>query len=378
MIGQTSTAFDIYTDDETSPSEPIGFVAAVTHTDIVLAIPRSAEGLTALKIGAVVAMGLDDELIGVVTALDTPVPVAEPRADDIILARVMAVGGIAHDGQITPHAPPPSVGARVRLLHADQRLVLRRQSLKAPIPLGTGADDEPFDLDLTALLNGLLTIEGDSGTGKSCSLAVVIRNLLKARFPGRIVLIDTAGAFGRSFGGGAEIVEVTETLVPVTMLTADDIAACLAIDGYPLSEQEHAALQAAVKAEYEDAHRQRRAPRYRMADVISRCHRLAEQASRETTSGYQSVGDRLSAAARDPRLALFFGEDAGRLTAEDVLQTLFRLPDGRPPMAVLQLHHLSADVAPIAASVILRLARDIAEAAGDQIPVLAFLDGFDE
>ncbi|MEM7740166.1 MAG: hypothetical protein AAF225_05140 [Pseudomonadota bacterium] len=191
------------------------------------------------------------------------------------------------------------------------------------------------------------------------------------------MLIDPSSGFAQSFGGGAAIIDGDSALIPFGMMTPEQVAAAVAVASEPLAPTELAVLRGLMRRQSPAAKGFRPyagvAPS--LSSVIEACHHRAENS--DYGGAARILAAKLSVAAHDPRLRAFFSEAALALSAADVLQTVFRLPDGRPPMSVLQLGGLDDDVRPIMAAVVVDLARQLSTMAGQQIPLMIGIDAAD-
>ncbi|MEO1657152.1 MAG: DUF87 domain-containing protein [Pseudomonadota bacterium] len=365
-------ASEIFPDEAPEPADPIGTVIAILRDSVTAAIPRELADRQGLLPGTPVSLGERGEVFGTIAALDTLVPATAPHPDDIVITEI--------DPSPTADLTALPIGAPLRPVTPAERHALQTDGVAAPLPIGEadwGAGPVPFVLDAQSLLGSNLVLTGPAGSGKSCTLAVIFRSLLRTRFSGRLLLIDTASGFAHSFGGGADIVDADDVLIPFGMMAPDQVAAAIGVAAEPLTQAEYAVLRGLMRRPDAGSATFRPAGGVTpsLASVIDACHHRA--ASSELGEPARSLGAKLSAAAHDARLRPFFSEAASSLSAADVLQNVFRLPDGRPPMSVLQLDRLHDEVRPIVAAVIIDLARQLSAMAGQQIPLMVGVDAAD-
>ncbi|MEO1041891.1 MAG: DUF87 domain-containing protein [Pseudomonadota bacterium] len=365
-------ASEIFPDEVPLPAEPIGKVIAVLRGTVTAALPRSLVDEEALRPGIPVSLGDGTQVFGTIAALDALVPATTPRPDDIVIVEV----------DLAPSADLSqlSIGAPVRLVTPHQRHALHTAGAVAPLPLGEadwGAGPVPFMLDAQALLGTNLVLTGDVASGKSCTLTVLFRSLLRTRFSGRLILIDPTSGFAQSFGGGAAIIDGDSALIPFGMMTPEQVAAAVAVASEPLAPTELSVLRGLMRRQSStnQGFRPYGGVSPSLSSVIEACHHRAENS--DFGGAARTLAAKLSVAAHDPRLRAFFSEAALALSAADVLQTVFRLPDGRPPMSVLQLGALDPEVRPIMAAAVLHLARQLSTMAGQQIPLMIGVDAAD-
>ncbi|MEM7740686.1 MAG: hypothetical protein AAF225_07785, partial [Pseudomonadota bacterium] len=177
-------ASEIFPEEAPLPADPIGKVIAVLRESVTAALPRSLADQQCLRPGVPVALGDNGEVFGTIAAIDALVPVTTPHPDDIIIAEI----DLAPCSQITQL----SIGASVRTVTPHQRYAIHTGAAAAPFPVGEadwGDGPVPFMLDAQALLGTNLVLTGNVATGKSCTLTVIFRSLLRTRFSGRLMLI---------------------------------------------------------------------------------------------------------------------------------------------------------------------------------------------
>jgi len=346
---------------------PIGRVVAVSGRRVVIAVPGTQATEETLTAGLIVRLTGETDSVAVVLGFHHPAPDLETVTDEVVLADAWLAGRL-ENGRARRRLAPISIGAEAFVLSRGEEIAARRNTMAAPMVLGETSEGTPVSVDGQKLLGGIMTIEGEPRSGRSASLAVIGRSLLSGKFPARLVLIDPDGLFADSFGNAAEVVDAADGIAPVSMLTQSEIVACLELIDEPLSADEHWALGQALENQ---------AVAGPLGDLLARIDRLAERGDEATGRAFDELAKRLVAAAEDPQLGVFFGESADRLTPQDVLQRCFRLPHGRPPMAIIQLHHLDPDVRGVASAVLVRLARMVAEASQGVVPVLVLIDEAD-
>ncbi len=346
----------------------VGRVVGSEASSILLALaaPRLPDG--AFGVGSILLVRGEVDLLASVTSYRLPSPEFDPNADDILLAEAEICGFIGSDGVAVRGVSPAPLGASVILFDKQADGASRQLAMQAPVSIGERADATTLEIDGERLLGNRIAISGDARTGRSSTLAVVVRGLLREAFPARMLVIDPSGELGQSFGAAAEIVSSESGLLPFWMLDTGEIAACLEVIGQPLTPAERSALHEVLGGV---AHGYRPT---RLSELIARCQKLAGESAAGLSGLYAGLGRRFSAAQRDPRLAPFFSSHADNLTPEDILQTIFRLPYGRPPMAVVQLRLVHDRLKGVATSALLRLAQSVAEAADGTIPVLFFVN----
>jgi hypothetical protein len=286
--------------------------------------------------------------------------IAQFGEESAILYEAEVLGRLEDDGRYTASQAVIPPDAEVFPFDAGEALAAQLRTMRYPLPIGSAGTDRPVHLDAERLFTEGAVLVGEKGSGRSATLAVIIRSMLRERIPARVVLVDRDNVFAPSFGTAADIVEAGSGLVPLGLLSEEELRSALQIATGALNPSESVHL-----------------PRIR-AEALRRGGRVAHFVAAAEHLDAMGIAGRIRDAAADPRLGVFFGRGADNLTAQGVMQKIFRLPNGQPPMAVLQLGGLSPAMADLVTGVVARLSCDVALASRGTIPVLLAIDGSDE
>lgn len=339
-------------------STVLGRVVAQSAGRTVIASRMSA----GLRMGDRLVFTGAPQVLAVVTGFEAPMTGPDLSDEDILFVEVRTVGLLRSDGSAGRGAAQPSMGAECFRLPTSVETL--DASMGRAVVVGERGPGAAVPIDASAILGRTVTVIGDAGTGKSSSLAVIMRALLVDGFPARLVMIDPDGKFGRSFGRAASIVDVASSGLPISVLTLDELDWMLSRVGGLLSDNERYALS-----------RVRRAAKGHVS-----VHELAKSAltlSDETTelrADFLALASRFEALIDDDRFAFICGKTASAMRPEHLLQTYFRLPDGQPPASVVQLHRLAPSLQPFVAAIFARLGLAVSEQSGGTVPVVMFAD----
>ncbi|MEM1379121.1 MAG: DUF87 domain-containing protein [Pseudomonadota bacterium] len=303
------------------------------------------------------------QALGIVTGFEAPVGPTEAAKSDAVFVEVRTVGVLKTDGSAAKSAAQPSIGADAYRLPSSVETA--EAAMGRPIAIGERHGGIPAVVDASSLLGRVLTITGDAVSGKSAALGILLRALLSNGFPARIVLIDPEGLFAQTFGQAACVVDGSEGLVSLPMMTNDEIVALVSAVGEPLSQPKEQCCYRMLRYAGAGAD---------LEDLRDACGRLrsAEMADAQL---YDGLGSRLRLLAEDQRYKAFAGAGMDAVTTESVLQKFFRLPDGRPPASVIQLNGLAPELRSLAASILMRLGLAVATGSNGAVPVIMALDG---
>ncbi len=329
-----------------------GVVASVSARTIVAAMPAEMATKAGLSVGSLLLIDGNTRAIAAVRGVETPAANIDAKTFELVLIEAELCGRVATSGCVEPQIACPAVGSKVSLLNIDEALLRREGQLHHKLLVGSVAGGA-VSVDANQLLPGGIHLSG-APLSTASTLAVLLRGLLRSGFPARLVLLDPDALFTESFGAAASLVDVSAGLAAPGFLTASEIADALEACGEPLLHEERMALHAVAKGQGGP-----------LSELISALDGL-----QGADLGAKSLIRRLTDARRDPRYQAFFGEVTDHLTSEDVLQTFFRLPDGRPPMALCQMNTLDPALRPVAASFLVRMAKTLSNATAGRVPVV--------
>ena len=378
----------------TASRRRVGRVIAGSGAQHLVLIERQAEAGRPLCAGdvLVVGVGRQDAMTGAhaplcvasVTAMTVPAPQTDGDTDEIRIAEVELHGTLDDEGAFARGVDrTPALGDAVCTASTDD---LTRLYAGAGAPIGTITVEPGIaaSADPDQLARGFGVI-GAAGSGKSCTLAVLTRALLRARAPIRPVLLDTHDEFARSFGRAARVVRPGRGFLPHWLLTFEEFCWVLSIQGGPLSPDERSLLEEAVPAARIRMLQRAEEPTgvpvgldtplpYRVTDAISFLDRTVHADAQRGGAAYKRLRGRLAAASADPRLAPVFGGLSANDTLPTLLADLFGMAAGSPPMTVLQLGRLGLGLDRLFAAVLCRLARALGEGTNGRERVLVLLE----
>ncbi|WOI54187.1 ATP-binding protein [Parvularcula sp. LCG005] len=378
----------------------LGRVVANTGRDILVMIDISADARRAVRLGDMVIIAGDGQsTVGVVSGMNAPAPGLESDGDDLWIAQVELAGtlGTRADAPVFSQSIPlpPALGdIAYKAAPTDLRRLFRNGDDTAyPFGVILGQHDVAATIDGVGLVEGGFTIFGASGSGKSCSMASLVRALLRHRHEVNTLLIDPYNEFGRSFGKAAVCIRPEPGLIPHWLLSFEELLWVLSLNGGPLDADERSALEEGVPAarvrflqrgtRHKDGSTvtthtgmvSADAPLpYRITDLLAYLEKNAQSDDIRHARTYRRLRTRLLTASGDPRLSVIFGNIAPTDNLAELVKRLFRLEANSPPMSVLQLGTLTAGVDKLVVSVVCRLATALAEWGGGNRRTLILLD----
>jgi DNA helicase HerA-like ATPase len=241
------------------------------------------------------------------------------------------------------------------------------------------------------LLGKHFAILGTTGTGKSCTTALILRAILQDNPNAHLVLLDPHNEYATAFPEWGEVVSPRNMQLPYWLLTFEEFVEVVL--GHT-SDRKHEVellqdLIPIAKGRYTQSRGEKNSPQslrkginpdtrytvdtpvpYRMSDLISLIdERMGRLENKKDLSPYRNVRTRIETISQDPRYAFMFGS----LTVYDgmaqILGRIFRVPVAKKPITILELTGIPHEIVNVVVSVLCRMTFDFALWSEGQVPV---------
>lgn len=386
-----------------SPADgSIGRIVSVTGAKAIVILDGNIKkmGLSSgdrPEMGTLLAIDTADTVVlSIVSALSVPVPAQREGESEIWIAELGLCGEIWKDDNgeaksfnrgVTAY---PSLGDRARLASKDELLMAFCGDGKASVRVGSLRQDStiPALVRVDDLLGKHFAILGTTGTGKSCTTALILRSILKDNPAAHIVLLDPHNEYATAFKEYGEVISPRNMQLPFWLLNFEEIVEVLIPDARRKAEIE--VLQDLIpiaKARYsagrssENQKLRRNAADsnrftvdtpvpYRISDLTSLIdERMGKLENKKDLSPYRNLRGRISAITGDARYGFMFGS----LTVYDgmaqILGRIFRVPVNNRPITILELTGIPSEIVNVVVSVLCRLTFDFALWGEGRVPV---------
>jgi DNA helicase HerA-like ATPase len=334
-------------------------------------------------------------VLAIVSALSVPVPAQREGERELWIAELGLVGELwkGQDGRATSFnrgvSVYPALGDRVRIASREELELSFCGEKKNSVRIGSLRQDPSISamVHVDDLLGKHFAILGTTGTGKSCTTALILRAILQKNPNAHMVLLDPHNEYATAFGDWGEVISQRNMQLPYWLLTFEELIEVL-IGNTPDRKAEIEILQELIptaKGRYSSgrANTQQALRRatdvkytadtpvpYRMSDVIAMIdERMGKLENKRDLSPYRNIKARLEAICADPRYAFMFGS----LTVYDgmaqILGRIFRVPVNSKPITILELTGLPTEIVNVVVSVLCRMTFDFALWSEGQTPV---------
>lgn len=270
---------------------------------------------------------------------------------------------------------------------------------EASIQVGKLQQDSSItaEVKIDDLLSKHFAIIGSTGSGKSCSVALILQAILKDNPYGHVVLFDPHNEYSKSFGEKAHVIRNESLDLPlwmfnfeetVELLTSDirdhaieeeDILSEVILDAKRMFERTRGQVDLSTETKFDEKDLQRAASHisldspvpYRIRDLIRLIeNQMGKLENNSNLPPYKRLKRRIESLVLDPRYQFVFRNQASPVSIESLCGNLFRIPVNGRPISILDLSGIPSEALNIVVAVISRLAFELAMWADRKIPIL--------
>jgi DNA helicase HerA-like ATPase len=336
-------------------------------------------------------------VLAIVTALNVPVPSTHEGEAEVWIAELGLVGELSKTGSARSSAFQrgvsvyPALGDRVRIASRDELEQAFSGDQRSSVRVGCIRQDPSISATIRVddLLGKHFAILGTTGTGKSCSTALILRSILQKNPAAHVVLLDLHDEYAPAFGDWAEVINHRNMQLPYWLLTFEELIEVLM--GNPQDRKaEVEILQDLIpqaKARYVTGRSSgrdmglRRSPAdvkftvdtpvpYRISDLTQMIDdRMGKLENKRDLSPYRNLKTRLEIITLDPRYAFMFGSLTVYDSMAQLLGRIFRVPVNGKPITILELTGLPTEIINVVVSVLCRMTFDFALWSEGRVPI---------
>ncbi|MGE5267968.1 MAG: ATP-binding protein [Deltaproteobacteria bacterium] len=379
----------------------IGRIVSVTGSKAIVLLDTPKDGTVRNvqdrpEMGTLLAIDTANTVVlAIVSALSVPVPAQREGETEIWIAELGLVGELWRSGTgeaatfnrgVTVY---PGLGDRVRVATKAELTLAFCGSDTRSVRVGCIRQDTTIDarVRVDELLGKHFAILGTTGTGKSCTTALILRSILDQHPAAHIVLLDPHNEYATSFGELAEVISPWNMQLPLWLLNFEEAVEVLVAD--PERKQEIEILQELIplaKARYAAGRQTDQKLRrgaldhgrftvdtpvpYRISDLTGLIdERMGKLENKRDLAPYRNLKSRIDTISQDGRYAFMFGS----LTVYDgmtqILSRIFRVPVQGKPITILELTGIPTEIVNVVVSVLCRLTFDFALWSEGKVPV---------
>ncbi len=282
---------------------------------------------------------------------------------------------------------------------AELTLIFNRED-EACIEVGRLQQDSSIiaQVRVDDLLSKHFAILGSTGSGKSCTVALVLQAILQENPMAHVVLFDPHNEYSRSFGNRAEVIDQDSLDLPLWMFDFVETCEllCSEIEDHAREETDilHDVLLKAKRlydrslqsgeissqVKFDDLESDlQRATHisldspvpYRIRDVAKLInHDMGKLENSNNLAPYKRLKRRIASLIADPRYQFVFKNQASPRPIEEIVGRIFRLPVNGKPISCLDFSGIPSEALNIVVSVVSRLAFELATWSERKLPIL--------
>ena len=377
------------------PILKIGRVVEVSGSKVIGELEGTVEDLhrthksrryTVGQVGSIVKIEAGDKLVfGVVTALRMTETLLEGDRDahletassakwlEIELFGEAVRIGLGEEefafqrGVVT--YPLPGQGIFVASVTELSRIYHRPDKPSIHVGSLSQAASLPVYLLTDDLLGKHFAVLGTTGSGKSCSVTVLLRSILDVAPNAHIILLDPHNEYRRAFPDNTEIIDPTSLNLPHWLLNFEEsVALFIGKTEFAATSQTNI-LKDAILAARRDFETQGIAPEkitvdtpvpYKLSKLIKHVEAdMPTQASKQDP--YLKIKNKVQTLQQDSRFLFLIRRDANVSDdLKDIVGQYLRIPVSDKPLSIIDLSGVPSDVVDVVVSVLCRMIFDFA------------------
>ncbi len=335
---------------------------------------------SAVQVGAIARIQTGHSTVfGMISSLRTENPSFPPVADEKhffemeLLGEAMLDVGTGSEGTFQRGVSVyPGLGSEIyTATRADLERVYARPAA-SNVRVGAIHQDRSLPAFVTTdhLVGKHFAVLGTSGSGKSCTVALLLRAILDQNTCGHIVLLDPHNEYRQAFGERAEVVSPQNMEMPYWLLNFEETVELLIGKDGMSQETEVGILKGAIleaKRRYVGEGRDTSyitvdtpVP-YRMATLLQYLDRQMGRLDKpDSAAPYLRMKDRIETLNADSRYSFMF---SGMFISDNmakILSRILRIPVAGKPITIVDLSGVPSEIVEVLVSMLSRMIFDFA------------------
>ncbi|MFN3719265.1 MAG: helicase HerA domain-containing protein [Rhizobium rhizophilum] len=272
----------------------------------------------------------------------------------------------------------PYLGAIAHRIRAADLLRIYDTRLNDTAVIGKLTQDETIDasIHIPSMLSKHFAVVGSTGVGKSTAVSLLLRKAIESDPKLRILILDPHNEFAAAFPDLAVVIDTDTLDLPFWLMRLDEFAEVLFRGRPPVAEELDILRDLMPEAKRafrgnESALMRRMADKssmtadtpvpYRIADLMALIdERIGRLEGRGEKPYLRSLKMRIMSAVNDPRYHFMFSNNTISDTIMETIAHIFRIPGDDRPISTFQLAGIPSEVVNSVASVLCRIAFELA------------------
>lgn len=245
--------------------------------------------------------------------------------------------------------------------------------------IGSVSQDETVDatIHIPSMLSKHFAVVGSTGVGKSTAISLLLHKAIRSDPKLRVLILDPHNEFAAAFPDDAVVIDTDTLDLPFWLMKLEEFAEVV-FRGRPAVPEELDILRDVIpeakksfKGNSDNGLMRRQNEKssitadtpvpYRMADLLAAIdERIGRLEGRAEKPVLRSLKMRVIAAINDPRYHFMFSNNTITDTITETIAHIFRVPGHGKPISTFQLSGIPSEVVNSVASVLCRMAFEIA------------------
>ena len=364
--------------------------ARVPYDENAIATSLSVGRLISIKVGI-------NRVVALVYSIQSPGEVWLEREPNTMHFEVELVGEIRDDGSDVRFSAGisdyPTLGAVAHQIRTGDLDAIYAVDAENPVTIGhlTQNAEIPSCISADALLNRHFAIVGTTGVGKSTAVSLLVNRIVDVCPDLRVLILDPHNEFASAFRARAHLIETDTLDLPFWLFRLEEFTEVI-FRGQPTVAEETDMLRdliAEAKRSFrgspESAILTRKVDRssitsdtpvpYRIADLMALIdERIGQLDGRDEKPHLRNLKLRIASVINDPRFHFMFSTNTINDNLIEIISDIFRIPGDGKPITSFQLSGIPSEVVNAVASVLCRMAFEIALWSNGQMRILVLCE----
>ncbi len=355
------------------------------HATVAASISPGEHSLAgSLSVGRLISIRVgDNRVVALVYAMRSPGEVWAATTANVMHFEVELVGEIRGENDETTFnagiSNYPTLGSIAHHIRSDDLDAIYSVVGTNPVTIGHLSQDTGTTASVSAdaLLNRHFAIVGTTGVGKSTAVSLLINRIVDVCPDLRVLILDPHNEFASAFGERTHLIdteildlpfwlfrleELTEVIYRGRMIVPEefDMLRDLVADARRSFKGTPETKKIATRKDKSSITADTPVP-YRIADLLALIdERIGQLEGREEKPHLRNLKMRILSVVNDPRFGFMFSNSTINDSIEEVISDIFRIPGDGKPITSFQLSGIPSDVVNAVASVLCRMAFEIA------------------
>jgi DNA helicase HerA-like ATPase len=372
---------------ETPGGRSLGHVIACDGANATISarIPDDAgESASLWSVGRLVTIAVGgNRVVALTRSMQVTSPFWADRAENAFQVQLELVGEVRRlpDGTekfSSGISTYPYLGAQAHQIRSSDLIRIYDHGKRETCIIGRLSQDESIDaaIHMPSMLSKHFAIVGSTGSGKSTAVSLLLREAVASDPKLRVLILDPHNEFAAAFPDTAVVIETGNLDLPFWLFRLEEFAEVL-FRGRPAVPDELDALRDLIPEAKKSFRGTELGPNrrvserngltadtpvpYRIADLMALIdERIGKLDGRNEKPYLRALKLRLAAAVNDPRYKFMFSSNTITDTINETIASIFRIPGGNRPISTFQLAGIPSEVVNSVASVLCRMAFEIA------------------